>query len=127
MRSVVLLGLLAAPLTPIWACSCSPMGTGPPCQAAWGAKAVFTANVISITEPPLPPIAGSRGPALARRTVDDAAPSLAWPKRVVRMQIEEVLTGVDPGQKEIEILTGKGGGDCGYAFVSGAAYVVYAY
>ena len=46
--------------------------------------------------------------------------------RVVRIQIAEVLTGVDPGQKEIEILTGMGGGDCGYAFQSGMDYIVYA-
>ena len=54
-------------------------------------------------------------------------PPLSTRKRVVRMQIAEVLTGVDPGQKEIEILTGMGGGDCGYAFQSGVDYIVYAY
>lgn len=43
------------------------------------------------------------------------------------MQIGEVLTGVDPGQKEIEIVTGMGGGDCGYAFQSGVDYIIYAY
>jgi hypothetical protein len=43
------------------------------------------------------------------------------------MQIAEVLTGVDPGQKEIEIVTGMGGGDCGYAFQSGVDYIIYAY
>jgi len=43
------------------------------------------------------------------------------------MQIGEVLTGVDPAQKEIEILTGMGGGDCGYSFHSGVDYVIYAY
>ena len=48
-------------------------------------------------------------------------------KRVVRIQIAEVLTGVDPGQKEIEILTGRGGGDCGYSFQSGVDYIIYAY
>jgi hypothetical protein len=43
------------------------------------------------------------------------------------MQLGDVLTGVDPGQKEIEIVTGKGGGDCGYSFHSGVSYVIYAY
>jgi hypothetical protein len=43
------------------------------------------------------------------------------------MQIGEVLSGVDPRQKEIEILTGQGSGDCGYAFQIGVDYVVYAY
>jgi len=33
---------------------------------------------------------------------------------------------VAPGQKEIEIATGRGGGDCGYPFQTGSEYVVYA-
>jgi hypothetical protein len=43
------------------------------------------------------------------------------------MQLGEVLSGVDRNQKEIEIVTGLGGGDCGYDFQIGADYVVYAY
>ena len=43
------------------------------------------------------------------------------------MQVGEVLSGVDPGRKEIEIVTGLGGGDCGYEFQTGADYFVYAY
>ncbi len=57
--------------------------------------------------------------------IDIAEPSRT--KRVVRMQIGEVLTGVDPAQKEIEIVTGGGGGDCGYLFHPGVDYVIYAY
>jgi hypothetical protein len=34
---------------------------------------------------------------------------------------------VDASQKEIEILTGYGGGDCGYQFEVGIEYVIYAY
>ena len=49
------------------------------------------------------------------------------PVRTVRMRVGEVLTGVSPGQTEIEIVTGFGGGDCGYAFRTGAEYVVYAH
>ncbi len=37
-----------------------------------------------------------------------------------------VLSGLEPGQTEIEIVTGLGGGDCGYAFRQGEDYVVYA-
>ena len=47
--------------------------------------------------------------------------------RVVRMQLGDVLSGVDRSQKEIEIVTGQGGGDCGYAFELGVDYVIYAY
>jgi len=45
----------------------------------------------------------------------------------VRIRIGEVLSGVEPGQQEIEIFTGFGGEDCGYPFHIGAEYVVYAY
>lgn len=47
--------------------------------------------------------------------------------RVVRISVGDVLTGLDASQKEIEILTGYGGGDCGYEFQVGTEYVVYAY
>ena len=86
---------------------------------------MFTGTVIDITEPP-PPKTEARGQALSRRAADDLPPS-PWPKRVVRMKIGDVLSGVETGQKEIEIVTGNGGGDCGYAFRSGVDYVVYAY
>jgi hypothetical protein len=43
------------------------------------------------------------------------------------MQLGDVLSGVDRNQKEIEIVTGLGGGDCGYEFQTGVDYVVYAY
>ncbi len=43
------------------------------------------------------------------------------------MQVGEVLNGVPAGQKEIEIVTGQGGGDCGYRFEQGVDYAVYAY
>jgi hypothetical protein len=47
--------------------------------------------------------------------------------RTIRIRIGEALSGVEPGQQEIEILTGFSGGDCGYPFQTGADYVVYAY
>jgi hypothetical protein len=43
------------------------------------------------------------------------------------MRVGEVLTGIAPGQKAIEIMTGLGGGDCGYGFQIGLEYFVYAY
>jgi hypothetical protein len=43
------------------------------------------------------------------------------------MQVSEVLSGIAAGQKEIEIVTGLGGGDCGYPFQAGSDYFVYAY
>lgn len=46
---------------------------------------------------------------------------------MVRIQLADVLSGVDRSQKEIEIVTGGGGGDCGYEFKIGVDYVVYAF
>lgn len=43
------------------------------------------------------------------------------------MQIAEALSGLDFGQKEIEIATGSGASDCGYPFEVGMDYLVYAY
>ncbi len=125
MRTTVLIALLVALLAPAWACSCST--PEPPCQAAWSASAVFTGTVIDIAEPvPVQPEAD--GPNINRASVKRSSRSpLPWPKRVVRMQIREVLTGVDPGQREIEIVTGMGRGDCGYSFQSSVDYVIYAY
>jgi hypothetical protein len=41
----------------------------------------------------------------------------------VTLEVVEAFSGV-PG-KTIEVLTGSGGGDCGFPFKEGAAYVVY--
>ena len=49
------------------------------------------------------------------------------PKRIVRLHVGEVLTGIEPAPEEIEIVTGLGGGDCDYGFQRGESYVVYAY
>jgi len=127
---MVLIALLAAPLAPVWACSCV-AGSIPPCQAAWDYVAVFTGTVIDIADPAPPPQPQNVGPNPIRPSIyySPTLPGRPFPssKRVVRIQIAEVLTGVEPGQKEIEIVTGMGGGDCGYAFQSGVDYIVYAY
>jgi hypothetical protein len=125
---MVLIASLLAPLAPLWACSCSPI-SAPPCQAAWAATAVFTGTVLDIAEPAPPqPQLQTTGPKATRALMyDSSTRPLPWPKRVVRLHIAQVLTGVDPSQREIEIVTGMGGGDCGYAFQPGADYIIYAY
>jgi hypothetical protein len=110
MRIVFLLGFLPAFG---WGCSCmvSPTGT-PPCQSAWAYDAVFTGMVVEVTEPERPSVAPLE-PA-------------AFPQRKVRIRITEALTGIDPKLQEIVVETGLGGGDCGYAFIRGSDYIVYA-
>src|ERR1700739_3704735 len=98
MRMIAPIALLLAPLAPVWACSCAP-GSQPPCQAAWNYAAVFTGTVIDIADPAPPPhpqtaVAKSTRPSMI---YSSAAPPLSSHKRVVRLQIAEVLTGVDPG------------------------------
>jgi len=127
MRGMALIIFLVAPLAPVWACSCSPISE-PPCQAAWTATAVFTGTVLDIAEPAPPqPQTGGSKPIRQPLFYDSSRTPLLWPKRIVRMQIAEVLTGVDPRQQQIEIVTGMGGGDCGYSFHSGVDYIIYAY
>jgi hypothetical protein len=43
----------------------------------------------------------------------------------IRFEIERVWKG--PEYSELEIFTGKGGGDCGYKFAVGETYLVYAF
>src|SRR5258706_8469141 len=124
MRILLAIVLMTAPLTRLWACSC--LGQATPCSAAGVAAAAFTGTVLNITDLARPLPVGNTVPASNIRPSGPVS-ALPRPLRVVRMQLGEVLSGVDPGQKEIEIVTGKGGGDCGNPFQTGADYVVYAY
>ena len=85
------------------------MSSGPPCQAAWQADAVFAANVVSIDAP-----------------VDEGAKDgMRWPMRRVRVKVTEGFRNTPAA--EVDVLTGMGGGDCGYNFAVGGDYLIYAY
>lgn len=128
MRLMIAAALIVLPWPQLLGCSC--VGSSTPCSAAGSAAAAFTGTVLNIADPPAPIIAPVAGPTEARRV---AANRLAGnstpvrPLRTIRIRVGEVLSGVEPGQQEIEILTGLGGGDCGYSFQTGAEYVIYAY
>src|SRR5258708_4146563 len=134
MRVVLAILLMLAPVTRLSACSCN--GPGTPCSAAGSSAAVFTGRVLGITAAPAQPLpVGNTGRAF-RRAGDylpipaqrqGSTPRLPRPLRTVRIQVGDVLSGVDASQKDIEILTGTGGGDCGYEFQIGVDYVVYAF
>lgn len=94
---------------PAWACSC--IGTPSPCIAAGQSAAVFVGTVTEFAEP-------SRITRLGRYELT---------RRTARFRVSEVLSGIPAWQKEIAILTGHGGGDCGFRFEPGTTYVVYAY
>jgi hypothetical protein len=119
MRIVAALLMLAVPT---WACSC--VGKGTPCSAAGISDAVFTGTVLDIAEPPAPQPPSTTASPQGRRTAGE--PPLSFPQRTVRIRVDAILSGIGGNQKEIEVLTGKGGGDCGFAFRAGVDYIVYA-
>jgi hypothetical protein len=89
-----------------FACSCVSMGEGL-CQIYWTTPAVFSGGVVQID--PLP------------RGTDEA---LFLSKRV-RFAVIDAYRGVT-GETG-EVLTGSGGGDCGYDFKLNESYLVYAW
>ena len=91
------------------ACTC--MMPGAPCKAFGGATAVFVGTVTDIKTTPR--TAGARGA------------EIDWSPRTVTFSVSEAFSGVEGA--EAQVSTGMGGGDCGYSFVKGVSYVVYAH
>ncbi len=86
-------------------CSCGWIGSA--CEAASEADVVFAGTVLSV------------------ETLEaDATGRQPYQSILVKFQIEQGFINAAPGP--IEIGTGMGGGDCGYAFKAGSRYVVYA-
>ena len=100
----------AALLMPSSALACTCDFAGPPCQGAWTADAVFTASAVAVVGPP---------------KVGDTE-WLGWATLRVRVAVDRVFLGDIP-LGEIEIATGSSGASCGYAFVVGGRYLVYAH
>lgn len=78
-----------------------------PCEAYWNASAVFLGTVTYQT------------------TNTSKGKEYDFHSRVFRFTVDKAFRGVEA--KEVEVLTGSGGGDCGYGFQLGGQYVVYAY
>ena len=108
VRAGQLLVLAAAFLVitarPADACTCA--GRIAVCEAFWKTPVVFEGEVLSIV-----PVANSRGEEYP-------------PERRVRFAVGKVHRG-DIGETA-ELMTGAGGGDCGYTFKRGGRYLVYA-
>lgn len=90
------------------ACSCA--GPGTPCDSYGSAAAVFAGTVIGIRE-------------LERPKPEDKV-GLFY-RRAFKFSVEQSYLGISG--TEVEIVTGRGGGDCGYSFRMGGRYLVYAY
>jgi hypothetical protein len=96
--------LLTTGATQVSACSC--VGPIVACETAWTTDGIFVGKVLSVGR-----VAGTGDPR--------------WLRRLVRFDVREAFKGVQPG--EIEVVTGAGGGDCGYDFREGRTYLVYAH
>jgi hypothetical protein len=91
------------------ACSC--MMPGPPCQEFGEASAVFVGKVTGVVSgKPLKSSDGGEEPG--------------WATRTFKFAVTEAFSGVEG--KAVEVSTGLGGGDCGYTFMKGTSYLVYA-
>lgn len=88
------------------AAACSCVGRRPACEAFWDPGAVFAGKVVSIES----------------RAGDGVQ---TFDNRRVRFEVVEAFRGVTTAT--VDVFTGSGGGDCGYAFVVGTSYLVYAY
>lgn len=103
--------LLALP-QPAAACSCVP--PPPPAEALEGADAVFSGTVVSVDN--------------SFRDSDYGR----IPQRRVAVELDRVWKGCEAVEGEerprrVELVTGSGGGDCGYDFQEGERYLVYAH
>lgn len=104
----MLLGLTVLMLfssTRVSACSCA--GEDSPCEEYWEVTAVFIGTVIE-------------GKLVTVKEGD-----FEYQRRAVRISIDEAFRGVEGA--EVEVLTGLGGGDCGFGFRRAQQFLVYAY
>lgn len=101
--------LILIPFDSVNACSC--MRAGPPCDYYAEASAIFLGRVV--------------GSAERKSHTDRDGNKTVYDVGTIRFLIQESFKGV--AGHEVEIHSGKGGGDCGYWFVRNESYVVYAY
>ena len=99
-------GLLAIFGPGVNACTCARPGT--PCESYGGADAVFVGTVTGVRS--------------QKRTSKN---EINWTPVAFKFAVENSYLGVDG--TEVEVFTGRGGGDCGVAFGIGKRYLVYAY
>jgi hypothetical protein len=92
-----------------FACSC--MQTPPPCEAYWRAEAVFIGTVKEVSQIELEEEVGGS--------------ILKYRNPLFHFSVDQTYRGVNGSQ--VAIMTGQGGGDCGFGFKIGEQYLVYAY
>ena len=105
-----LIALISLPLPTSLACDCR-FGGGPPCEEFWKADAVFSGTVTALS-------------IISTQETDTSGDQYTIRRVVARFSIEDSFRGIRGA--ETEVLTGMGGGDCGYQFKKGERYLVYA-
>ncbi len=103
-RFIALTFLLALSSGGTYGCSCSRLGPAK-CGGMDNGQAIFVGTVLDIDNP-----------ATERR--DDQTGVSRY-----RFRIDEAISGV--AEKEIDVLSGRGGGDCSYHFRAGQQYLVF--
>jgi hypothetical protein len=98
---------------------CTCMGGEPPCQAFGRASAVFVGTVTGVRTAKQPQPRNREELDSLRRD------EIYFTPRTFTFSVELGFLGVDG--VEVDVATGRGGGDCGYDFKSGKRYLVYAY
>ena len=87
------------------ACSCGG-ASGAPCEATWRADVVIAGIVRSVD------------------LIDHVDLGAPYQSTLVKFEVERSFVNGSPGI--VELITGRGDGDCGYRFVAGKRYLVYA-
>lgn len=105
----VALGLLLLAPRVTAACSCSDRSVRP-CAAYWKARAVFTGVAAEVAE------------SGVRHGGSESVRPFKY--KLVRFKVEDWFRG--PRRRNMEVLTAPRGSDCGYMFVPGMRYLVYA-
>src|SRR4051794_5673147 len=99
-RLILLTGILAMfGVTSPAANACTCAGTGTPCDSYGSATAVFVGTATAVRE--------------SERVKPDPN-EIDWAPVTFKFSVEQSYLGVEG--TEIEISTGRGGGDCGYSF-----------
>ena len=102
--------ILLCLIEPAMACSCIPQPS--PCEAFSQTPAVFVGRVAGIKE---------EKTEFTRFGVKETIRT----GLIAHFVVEEALKGIS--QAEVDVVTGGGGGDCGYPFEEGQKYLVYAW
>lgn len=107
MLRFAVLGLLAWAPTLLHACSCVGIASG--CDRTWSpGETIFLGMTIAMDRLPQPD------------------PGVFLSSYAARFSVEDSVRAVGPVGSEVVVYTGVGGGDCGYPFVPGMSYLVYA-